>query len=316
MDSAHYLSARAPSRTLPSDSPLRQQKLLDIWLALEVAGLCLLPLALITVAFASSVRRNPTVTNLLVTWTISAFGSCLLFLAHQQSGPEPSKGLCIFQSSLIYASVPLCATSALGLVLNLWFTLRSALSPRRGGSSLIRWRMPLLIASPYFIGMIFFIAAIALQAQFPATVTRNRKFFYCSMDGRFGVAVAGFSALLVQFVIFFEVWVAILMYRHWIRVRDNEHKADGIKLSMVIRIGVFSLYGVVAGTVSLITIWDPNNAFSYMFLATVPLASFLVFSTQRDIINVWCFWRKKTEVPPQVPEKDFQQIHSSASQQV
>jgi len=256
-------------------------------MALQLVGAVLLPLALIVIVFAPSIKRNPTVTNLLNTWFLSAIIFTLLFVAGKHKGPEPPKALCIVQSSLVYASIPMNSAAALALVLNLYITLQTAFDPT-WGKSWAKWRMHLLILVPYFIGLVFFIAALAVSLRFPADVSRARNFFYCSLNGHgIGNSTGIFCAVTMQIVWVLEIIIGIKMYRNWRVARTGA----GLSISNTIRITVFSAYGALAGISALISIWRPDDPLPYMVLATIPITAFLVFGTQKDMINACCFWK-------------------------
>jgi len=279
------------SSSIALDSPLRQNVLLHIWMALQLVGVIFLPLALLVIVLSPSVKRNPTVTNLLNTWFLSAIIFLLLFFAGKDTGPEPPIALCIAQSSLVYASIPMNSTAALSLVLDLWFTVQIALNPT-WGRSWARWRMPLLLAAPYVACLIYFIAALAASIQFPEDISRARNFFYCSLDGHgIGHFTGIFCSVVMFIVVVLECIVGVKMYRNWRVARTGE----GLSISNTIRITAFSAYGALAGISALISIWRPDDPLPYMVLATLPIAAFLVFGTQKDILKA-CFFCKRSPV--------------------
>jgi hypothetical protein len=290
---------RAPVTSLQlleSNSPSSLNTVLDLWLTLQIAGgLIGLPIVLLTIALSKSVQRNPTVTNLLLTWMISAFSYCLLFMTGQHTGPEPQKDLCLAQSTLVYATIPMNAAAVFSLVLNLWLTIRIAFNPSWGGSW-TRWRTPLLIGFPYFVLVAFGTAAFLIGYHNPMDVSRGRKFFYCSIEGHdLGVAVAAFCDILILCVALLEVWICVTVYRKRRAVRNKT--VQGFSFGLTFRITVFAIYQTMAGIAALITIWDPTNPFPYLMLATLPLTAFLVFGTQPDIVNVWCVWNRGSTPP-------------------
>jgi len=280
-------------RTIDPDSPIRHDVFLDVWIGFQlVGGLILLPAAIITSVVSLRVNRNPTVTNLMLCWAISSFNCCLLFFAGQHRGPEPDKALCQAQSILLYATVPMTATSVFCLVLNLWITIKIAFEPL-WASRFIRWRYHFLLGLPYLMALVFGTAAAVLATTFPEDVTRDRKFFYCTIGGGhdIGIGTTIFATSLLAAVLVMETHVAIVVFRNWCIVRNNHYGWD------MLRIVIFSFYGILSETSAFVNLTYPSNPLPYIVLATVPLAAFLVFGTQKEILRVWCFWK-----PPQIDE--------------
>jgi hypothetical protein len=298
----HSIVNRSNS-SLALNSPMRQDVLLHIWMALQLVGAILLPLALLVIVFSPSIKRNPTVTNLMNTWFISAIIFLLLFFAGKHTGPEPPKALCIAQSSLVYASIPMNSAAALSLVLNLWFTVQIAFDPT-WGRSWAKWRMGLLVTVPYIMGLIFLIAALAASLKFPEDISRARNFFYCSLNGHgIGNSAGIFCSVVMFAVVIIECIVGVKMYRNWRVARTGE----GLSISNTIRITVFSAYGALAGISALISIWRPDDPLPYMVLATLPIAAFLVFGTQKDMIKASCFWRNSSAKPQRIADEEPKQ---------
>jgi len=137
------------------------------------------------------------------------------------------------------------------------------------------------------MGLAFGTAAAVLASMYPQNVTRNRKFFYCTIGGGhdIGIGATIFATCLLGAVLAMETHVAVVVFRNWCVVRNNNYCWD------MLRIAIFSFYGILSETSAFINLSYPSNPLPYIALATVPLAAFLVFGTQKEILQVWCFWR-------------------------
>lgn len=97
---------------IPPDSSQHDTSLIILFFALQLIGL-VGSIFTIVIAHFSPIRRHLTWYNFLASWIISSLSYSLLLFAGQidLSGEKKSEvpfGLCVFQSSVIYASPPLC----------------------------------------------------------------------------------------------------------------------------------------------------------------------------------------------------------------
>jgi hypothetical protein len=85
--------------------------LLNAWIALNfISNIILLPILVLTFLFSKRVtKRHPTLINVCMTWILSGIYSLLLFFGGRAkpTDPEPSKALCIAQTSLLYGILPM-----------------------------------------------------------------------------------------------------------------------------------------------------------------------------------------------------------------
>ncbi|KAJ4495382.1 hypothetical protein C8R41DRAFT_292069 [Lentinula lateritia] len=102
---------------IPPDSSQHDTSLIILFFALQLIGL-VGSIFTIVIAHFSPIRRHLTWYNFLASWIISSLSYSLLLFAGQidLSGEKKSEvpfGLCVFQSSVIYASPPLLLRSLL-----------------------------------------------------------------------------------------------------------------------------------------------------------------------------------------------------------
>ncbi|KAJ3977450.1 hypothetical protein EV361DRAFT_957877, partial [Lentinula raphanica] len=105
---------------IPPDTSQHQSSLIVVFLTLQLIGV-VGSVFTILIARLSLIKRHLTWYNFLASWVISGTSYSLLLFAGRidLSGEADFTvpfGLCLFQSSLIYAAPPLCATTMLGMV--------------------------------------------------------------------------------------------------------------------------------------------------------------------------------------------------------
>ncbi|KAI5123861.1 hypothetical protein M0805_005678 [Coniferiporia weirii] len=244
------------------------------------------PIILLTLFVAKGVRRHPMLVNFLATWVIYSTSFCILLYLGKQFGPEPPKGICIFQASSIYGTAVLTAAAGLSFVLNLWFSLRDVSSNKSvvDHSSV---RNYVLLAAPYVV----FVAFLVLTAVFgstssPSLVSRNRYRFYCTIHLEIVDIVPALSALMMFAIIIFEVLIATKLYRlhkSFVHMKSN----GGPPLHLVVRVGIFSVYSFLS-IIACITFWSSSgDELPYIIQSSLPTAAALIFGTQRDLLETW-----------------------------
>ncbi|KAH8119186.1 hypothetical protein DFH11DRAFT_427971 [Phellopilus nigrolimitatus] len=243
------------------------------------------PSVLVTLFYAKGLRRHPMLINFLVTWVIYSTSFCVLLYLGKQFGPEPTYGLCVFQASAIYGTAVMTATAGLSFVLNLWLTLR-AMSNNKSVVDQSNWRNIALIASPYVTFAIFVIFAAIFGSTNPSLVTRNRYLFYCTINSKAMDIIPAVSAMIMFTIILFEALIAFKLYhmhKAFVHMRSN----GGPPMHLVVRVGVFSVYSFLA-IIACIGFWSRAGAeLPYIIQASLPTAAFLIFGTQKDLLEVW-----------------------------
>ncbi|KAF7359112.1 hypothetical protein MSAN_01252700 [Mycena sanguinolenta] len=245
-----------------------------------------IPLLLLTSILSKKVQRHPMLINFCVTWIIYTTAFTLVLYAGKQVGPEPPIELCVMQAAFIYGAPVMASMAGLALVLHLWFSLQSTkgvLSRAAGG-----WRFMLLLGSPYILFLIFSVAMVVVGAMNEDTVSRSRYLFYCTINLGVVNVVPGTSGVIMLVIIVFEVLTGMELYRSQKAFKDIGHvQHDGPPLHLFVRVGIFSVYSVLA-LVGCVAFWSETGAdFPYFIQASLPTAAFVVFGTQEDFLRAW-----------------------------
>jgi len=148
------------------------------------------------------------------------------------------------------------------------------------------------------------------------------------------IASPAYAAAIIAFMLALELHIAITIIPRWRIVRRTK-AISRASLSMLVRICVFSIYGIVTLAACAAFITKSSSFWPYFVQASLPTAIFCVFGTRGDVWSAWCFWRqhggkdgmktrsenidvtldsqmsleegnlKSPGAPPQVPEKDW-----------
>ncbi|PPQ79522.1 hypothetical protein CVT25_003404 [Psilocybe cyanescens] len=274
------------------------------------------------VILSKRVTRHPTFVNLCVVFIITGLSSSLLVYAGKTTGPEPSRILCLLQASLLYGMPGLTSTAALMLVLQMFFTVRASSQGLPNNDEDHFFRLWGMLAAPYLAYLVGILATAAVGAANPEHVSRNRRFFYCSVESlplTNTLTVA--SAIILFTALVAVVWTMVILYRRLSRSKQ-ERSQWTMDLSLPIRIMGFGVYIIIAMSLSLLSVKSPSSPVPDLVIASAATVVILIFGTQRDILGVLCFWKRpspqenqirvdlkmefdrEVDIPPKVPEKD------------
>jgi len=292
----------ATNTTISAASPTKEvvkanQAELVAWLIMNVWPSHLgLPLLISTILLARHIRRHATFINLCITWMVVGFSSSLLLYAGFQTGPEPPKPLCIIQASLLYGQPGMTSLSAFGLVFQVFYVVRSTFREKdpHNHETLRKWS---LVIAPYVAFAIFAGWTAYVGSTSPDLVSRQRRFFYCSVKSTFLTnSITIFSFLVLFVTIILECWIAYLTYCHWRVLRATElNEKNGMELSLIIRTSAFGLWVTLGMSLSVLSLRAPDSPIPDLALATMGSAVVLVFGTQKDVIRAWQFWRHDSD---------------------
>ncbi|KLO16369.1 hypothetical protein SCHPADRAFT_823375, partial [Schizopora paradoxa] len=265
------------------------------WLVLNVWPSHLgLPLLVATILLARNIRRHATFINMIVTWMIVGFSSSLLLYAGFQTGPEPPKSLCLLQASLLYAQPGMTSLSAFALVFQVFYVVHATFREKdpHHHQTLRKW---ILLVLPYLALVVFASLTAYVGATNTEMVSRQRRFFYCSVKSTsLTSSITTFSALVLFVTMILELWIVQLTYRHWRILRSNELNENiGLDLNLLIRIVAFSTWCIMGMSLSLLSLKAPESPVPDLALATMGSAVVLVFGTQRDVLHAWKFCRRR-----------------------
>ncbi|KAF5363741.1 hypothetical protein D9756_000608 [Leucocoprinus leucothites] len=288
-----------------------------------------LPLLLAIVLFSKRIHRHITFINLCVAFIIIGVSSSLLLYAGSFEGPEPSQMLCLLQASLLYGMPGLSSMAALMLVLHMFLVIRAHYHGQEyldrdhplklwavrttllADSTSDPHRVLLQMAvSPYIVFFVCVLTTAAMGASHPERVSRNRRFFYCSLDSLpLTNTLTTVSAVILVATAVLEVWTIIILYRKWKIQRDSFPTRGALELSLPFRIITFGFYIIIALSLnripislSLLSIKSPESPVPDLMIATAATVVMLVFGTQKDILRVLSFWNRFG--PPKVKSLD------------
>ncbi|KAL0949178.1 hypothetical protein HGRIS_009256 [Hohenbuehelia grisea] len=274
-----------------------------------------IPLLLLVILLSKGrIQRHATFINFLVVWIVVGISSVLLLYAGKHTGPEPPKMLCLFQSSMIYGMPPMTSTAAFALVFQMFLVIRGAYHGVIVSDRDSLWRTLCLLVGPYVALFITAISTAIVGAANPRKISRDRRFFYCSVENNTltNVMSLATSCILVLTVIF-EVWTVVLLFKHSRALRRNGVSIlRTMDLSFPIRIIAFGFYILIALSLNLISITSPQTPVPDLIISTASSVVLFIFGTQTDILLALCFWRRNS-TPPKVPDKDSPVINVTLS---
>ncbi|KAJ6516241.1 hypothetical protein C8R45DRAFT_236784 [Mycena sanguinolenta] len=267
-----------------------------------------LPILLAIILLSKRVHRHPTFINLCVGFIIIGVSSCLLLYDGSITGPEPSKLLCLFQASLLYGVPAFASLLALMLVLQMFLVVRASVQKQtsQGPNTVRLWAM---LVTPYVALLTSILATASVGAANPDSVSRNRRFFYCSVDSNLlSGSITVFAAFVLFATIVFEVWTLVILFKNG----SQASKARVvIELSLPLRVMAFGLYVTIAMSLSLLSIRAPQSPIPDLVIACAATVVILIFATQPDIYRALCFWRR----PPPLPFNHVDLVSSTKGTQ-
>jgi len=248
----------------------------------------LLPLLVATFIF-SRAKRHPTLVNLCITWIFSGVFAILLFYADQLTRPEPSIPLCIAQATLLYGITPMWSVA----VFMLFYFMAMAVRCDPMKSPMGRWKLLVMLTSPYIAQFSFSVAALILSLEHPEKVTRQLRFLYCALDHpKLSLANSLFTLLMCIGIVVLEIHLGIVAYRNHCGLRKAGKCSNGLDFAFYLRVLIFGAYIAFGMIVNIVSIFQPGSVVPDVYAATAGTGVFLVFGTQQDVLNVWCFWRR------------------------
>jgi hypothetical protein len=262
-----------------------------------------LPLLLAIIIFSKKIQRHPTFINLCLALIVMGVSSSLLLYAGKITGPEPPKHLCLLQSSLLFGVPALTSLSAFMLVLQMFFVIRASYYGKEmldRDHVLRSWMMLIL---PWFFFIASVLATALVGSANPAKISRNRRFFYCTVESPLlSITILAFGALCLLMTFVTELWTVTLLYKRWVAVRQRGSTLRwNIELNLPVRILSFGLFVIVACSLSILGIRYQGSPVPDLVTATTGSFMLAIFGTQRDILHALCFWRKSP--PPLVVNK-------------
>jgi hypothetical protein len=257
-----------------------------------------LPILLAVVLFSKKVQRHATFGNLLIVFMVVGISSSLLAYAGKASGPEPSYSLCLLQASLLYGVPGIASVAAFTLVLQMFLVIRAAFyqQPYLDKDHVVRFW--LMLVAPYAVWVVCIVATAIVGAASPVDVSRDRRFFYCSVKSdTLTDSLTIFAAAVLFATLIFEVWTIVLFYKRWSSIERGSGKMfTAAELNLPMRILAFGVYIMVAMSLSLLSIKSPDSPVPDLVIASAATVVIIIFGTQPDILRALCFWNWRREV--------------------
>ncbi|KAF9451747.1 hypothetical protein P691DRAFT_723570 [Macrolepiota fuliginosa MF-IS2] len=264
-----------------------------------------LPVLLLVVVFSKKVQRHITFVNLCLAFIIIGISSSLLVYAGRIEGPEPPRFVCLLQASLLYGMPGISSMAALMLVLHMFLVIRGHYHGEEYRDRDHVLRLWVMSVSPYIVFFVCVIVTAVIGASNPGRVSRNRRFFYCSLDFLpFTNTLTIVSAIILFATFVFGVWTVVILCKQWKIQKDNTATSGSLDFSLPIRIVAFGFYIIIALSLSLLSIKSPQSPVPDLVIASAATVVMLIFGTQRDILQVICFWKWEKRSPKRVEPLD------------
>ncbi|KIK65058.1 hypothetical protein GYMLUDRAFT_39463 [Collybiopsis luxurians FD-317 M1] len=237
---------------------------------------------ILTVILSPNIHRQSTWINLNLSWIITCFVFAFLLTSGQLFNANPDSNVCLFQAAGVNAVTSLTAGTMLALALQLWFNINP--NSARRESRLARRRDILLITVPYIVPLIEFLASVGYAVQNRQEVVLTDSGMFCGMTNPTLRKISAiYSAVLMIPTVVFLVLLSVYVYRNRLQLSGT---------TIIIRFGLFILFGVVGTIASVIDLTDQADSSVANILESLPPVSFvLIFGLQEDLLRVWMFWR-------------------------
>jgi len=257
--------------------------------AVAVTATISLALTLAPAVLSSNVHRSKTWFSMITTMMIFPLLYLLNVGSQFNTEDSPPIGLCILQAGFIYAGPPACTTAVLCFITDMTLGLRALLFKKKRN----QFFMSALIVIPSIIfACVFFEAIVLVNGNRGVHFDGAHMFCESNNKGPQVKISAVLTVISLVLTLGMEVWTLLMLYRNWSAVRSFRHTSTDVQLSVMIRLGVFSLVVGFAAVLGAVTL--PNNlqggGMWNIFLVSVPLLAALAFGTRRDIMSAYAFW--------------------------
>ncbi|KAJ3892772.1 hypothetical protein GG344DRAFT_44703, partial [Lentinula edodes] len=243
-----------------------------------------LPILLAIVLLSKRVQRHPTFVNLLIVFMVVGISSSLLVYAGKASGPEPSPALCLAQAALLYGMPGMQVI----IKFQMFIVIRAAFykKPSRDTHFVRIWVM---IIAPYAVWIVFIVVTVFVGVGEPANVSRDRRFFYCSVKSD---ALTGTLTIFAAVVLL----ATLILEGNPLPYLLGSGMFTAAELNLPLRILAFGMYLLVAMSLSLLSMKSPESPIPDLIIASAATVVILIFGTQLDILRAICFWRKEVSI--------------------
>ncbi|KIJ27375.1 hypothetical protein M422DRAFT_784916 [Sphaerobolus stellatus SS14] len=261
-------------------------------------GQVLMPLIIITASISKRVVRHPIFLNFCTTLVLYSFSYTLLLYAGQVNNPTPPVALCLIQAGMVGGAPPMVALSVFMFTLHLNLSIREV-SNQRAPYTAVKIRTIAMFAAPYILYLIVFTSVVVYGGQHLDQVVKYP--YYCTLKNSVSTDIREIiGAVCLLAAIVFQVWTTWLVRQS----RVYQSKTISItSLSVLVRAALLIICNAMGLATSIIFITDQAGPVTNMTLALHPLLAFFIFGTQKDLWDVWRFWKKPTQQPQSARER-------------
>jgi len=265
---------------------------LTAWLVIYTIGQVLLLGLFITLVSAKFLRikkRNPVMTNVILTGFFSAVSPCLLYYAGEINNPNPPVGICLTQATLKHGTGIMALVALLVLVIDIFMTTRSIVGSKAQGYHPLR--NLILLATPYVIFVAFALPVLVMGIQKPELLERLQNLTYCSIQNDiYGNISTGLGVVITLVTVGLEVYTLYILRKS--RAIKHVKESKQIDMSLLIRVCSFSGLQVIFIIVTAYNLTPGSPpAISFTYEALMTIGYFLVFGLQPDLIRTWLFMK-------------------------
>ncbi|TEB38891.1 hypothetical protein FA13DRAFT_415260 [Coprinellus micaceus] len=276
------------------------------YLGLHLAGGHIaLPVIIATCFLSRSTSHHPMLVNLFCTWVL--YSICCSLTSYTGNAHDASPALCHFQSAVLHGVFPMCATSCLIVVLQIWWMFRQPELPQNRAIRTCRGAMVVKLALPYIVFIIYTVVTATLQFMHPSYVHAVNGLYctyYKNPFRRFGTT--SYSIVCVLLILVFEAAIAIRYFSMAHKISSEFPLADGRSTSpmVVLRLTLFTVYCIISFGAGVVFVsYRPLQTWPFMVQAGVPLLIAIVFGTSKEIYTPWCFWKKRRKMDTSQPSE-------------
>ncbi|KAF8575422.1 hypothetical protein K439DRAFT_747156 [Ramaria rubella] len=239
-------------------------------------------------------RSNTFLINFLLTMFLATIPPLLLFLTGQQD-LITVPWICFVQSVLMDGVAPMFGTALTILTIQLWLELRAMVKGKPEALGIFErhfYLKCLLLLTPYLVCASWCIASLTGSLA-PSADVKLLPFVFCTNQSavipvRKQIGYFMIACTIISIV--FEIWTVCLVKRS-VCYRANGHQA--------VRLLIFSLLQLSPIILTALAKLGPYNSFSHrrattnienaiqVIEAMDALATFLVFGTQRSVLQAW-----------------------------
>lgn len=255
---------------------------------LALGGQIGLPILVLTFLRSKKLNRRSTFVNFCITLIIYSLAFSLLLYSGQYRHKEPNHILCGAQASMIMGAIPMVGVAALTVVLQIWATFQPP-----GSFIFETFERPgvpfILLTAPYAAFFGYLLGSILIVTQRPDSVWANNG-LYCffNLKAVWYYLVPITCLFLIAITAILEVAILVEWYLRWRGLRKAFPLADKKAQALVcLRVCLFTVYTWFSLATALLLRMESSPGIPYLFEAGLPLAAFLVFATQEDILAAW-----------------------------